>query len=89
MAEGNNLRNTVRIGKNPNPYKFALKIESELRCSALRLEQVEGSVLAATRSSEAIRLAKVREKLLYRVELTEPDHEGVTPLDLEKCMKVS
>ena len=89
MAEGNNMRNTVRIGKNPNPYKFALKIESELRCSALRLEQVEGSVLGATRSSEAIRLAKVREKLLYRVELTEPDHEGVTPLDLEKCMKVS
>ena len=46
-------------------------------------------MLAATRSSEAVRLAKVRQKLLYRVELTEPDHEGVTPLDLEKCMKVA
>ena len=26
--------------------------------------------------------------MLYRVELTEPDEDGVTPLDLEKCMKV-
>ena len=52
MAKENNLRNKVRIGKNPNPYKFALEIESELRCSALRLEQVDGSVLATNRKSE-------------------------------------
>ena len=69
-------------------FRFALKIEAELRTSSLRLEQVEGSVLTATRSAEALKLAKVRQKLLYRVELTEPDEDGVTPLDLEKCMKV-
>ena len=61
-------------------FRFALKIEAELRNSFV--------CFTATRSTEALKLVKVRQKLLYRVELTEPDEDGVTPLDLEKCMKV-